>query len=54
MFKGGSSRDIKSDNIRIHESFLKWSQNHQNLDYDPYKKYDHILHFLLRILPFSS
>ena len=46
LFKGGSSRNIKSDSLRR-------SQNHQNLRFDPYGKYQ-ILHFFWAFYLFPS
>ena len=42
LFKGGSSRNIKSDSLRRSLNSSQGYQNHQNLHYDPYGQYDQI------------
>ena len=57
LFKGGTSRNIKGDSLRrsLNSSTLcQGIQNHQDLPYDQYGKYDQILHFLLGFLRSSK
>ena len=55
-FKGESSHNIKSDSLRRSLNLSDWQgfQNHQNLHFDPYGKYDQMLHFVLGFLTFPQ